>query len=344
MEQAVKCVVWDLDDTIWDGVVLEQDVPVPKAEVLRTIDVLDRRGILHAIASRGEFEPAVAHLRAHGLEELFCAVDVSWGPKSGAVRRIADTLNIGLDTVAFVDNDPVERAEVAGALPSVRCYPAESIASFPDLPELTPESITAEAAGRRALYRAERIRQSSEEVFAGSSAEFLASLGLVMTVHTAEDEDLARAHELTVRSHQLNTTGRTFGIDELRRLCRSDRHEVLVAALADRFGEYGTIGLAVSEFRGDDSVLQLLLMSCRVMSRGVGAALIQHVVDRARARGQQPCAEFVATEVNRVMLVTLRFGGFEVAATDHDRLLLRHNGIAHGGPHTDHVRIVSAVP
>ncbi|MDV7267695.1 hypothetical protein R4315_24535, partial [Rhodococcus oxybenzonivorans] len=76
----------------------------------------------------------------------------------------------------------------------------------------------------------------------------------------------------------------------------------------------------------------------------VGAALIQHVVDRARARGQQPCAEFVPTEVNRVMLVTLRFGGFEVASTDPERLLLRHNGIAHGGPNTDHVRIVSAVP
>ncbi|MFZ2174797.1 MAG: HAD-IIIC family phosphatase [Rhodococcus sp. (in: high G+C Gram-positive bacteria)] len=370
MAATVKCVVWDLDDTIWDGVVLEQDVPVPKPEVLRTITELDARGILHAVASRGEYEPAVAHLRSHGLEEMFCAIDVGWGPKSGAVRRIAETLNIGLDTIAFVDNDPVERAEVSAALPNVRCYPVEAAGSLPHLSELTPAAITEESRQRRALYRAERTRQAVEQEFQGSSAEFLTSLGLVMKVRPATEDDLDRAHELTVRSHQLNTTGRTFGIDALRQLCVSERHEVLVASLCDRFGGYGTIGLAVSEIRGEQSVLQLLLMSCRVMSRGVGTAFIRHVVERARSRGRRPYAEFVPTDVNRVMLVTLRFAGFEVVdepdtewrvretgggqsvreaagersarTTAGERiLLLCNNSRGLSGPATDHVRVLS---
>lgn len=342
MAPTVKCMVWDLDDTIWDGVVLEQDAPVPTADALRALDVLDRRGILHAVASRGEFEPAAAHLRMHGIEELFCAIDVGWGPKSEAVRRIAETLNLGLDTIAFVDNDPVERAEVSEALPPVRCYPAEQIASFPDLPELTPPAVTTEARQRRALYRAERIRKVSEQEFHGSNTEFLASLDLVMTVRRANEDDLERAHELTVRSHQLNTTGRTFGIDELRRLCASDDHEVLVASLADRFGGYGTIGLAVSEIRGENSVLQLLLMSCRVMSRGVGTALIRHVVERARARGRRALAEFVPTDVNRVMLVTLRFAGFDVVDSAPERMLLLCNDVrSAAAPNADHVTVVS---
>ncbi|MFD5746077.1 HAD-IIIC family phosphatase [Streptomyces sp. NPDC127033] len=338
MTPTVKCLVWDLDDTLWKGVVLERDDAAPTPEALRVLRTLDERGILHAVASRGEYGPAAAHLREHGVADLFCAVEVGWGPKSAAVRRIAEGLNIALDTVAFVDNDPVERAEVAAVLPEVRCYPADRLAGLPELSEFTPPVVTREARQRRELYRAERRRADAEDGFTGTGSDFLASLGLVMTVRRASEEDLARAHELTVRTHQLNTTGRTYGRAELRRLCASDRHEVLVAELRDRFGSYGTIGLTVSEFRGADSVLLLSLMSCRVMSRGVGTALIGHAVGRARAAGRRPLAEFVPTEVNRVMLVTLRFAGFAVAGTDGERVLLAHDGSV--PPHTGHVTVV----
>lgn len=340
MPPVVKCLVWDLDDTIWDGVALEHDAGAPKPDVFRALDALDQRGILHAVASRGEHEVAAAHLKLHGIDDMFSAVCVGWGAKSESVRRIAETLNIGLDTVAFVDNDAVERAEVAAALPEVRCYPAERVGELPRLPEFTPEVVTPEARQRRGLYRAERIRQRSEQEFTGTSAEFLASLRLVMTVRGATEGDLARAHELTVRTHQLNTTGQTFDEAELRRLGASDRHEVLVAQLRDRFGDYGTIGLAVTETRGTDSVLRLLLTSCRVQSRGAGAALIRHVVDRARSRALRPVAEFVPTEVNRVMLVTLRFGGFEVLDGSAEPMLLAHTGTG-ATPNTDHIEIVA---
>lgn len=312
MSTVVKCLVWDLDDTLWDGVVLEGDRPAPFPAALTTLRALDRRGILHAAASRGDRSAALAHLEAVGVAELFSALEVGWGAKSAAVARVARSLGVGLDTIAFVDNDPVERAEVTHALPAVRCYPATAVAGLPDRPEFTPAVVTDEARQRRGLYRAERRRADAERDHAGPAADFRASLGLRMTVRRATEADLARAVELTERTHQLNTTGLTYGIDELRALCAAPSHEVLVASLTDRYGSYGTIGLAVTELQGGDAVLTLLLMSCRVLNRGVGGPFLDHLVARATAAGRRAVAEFRPNDVNRMMLVTLRFAGFAV--------------------------------
>ncbi|MGW7521356.1 HAD-IIIC family phosphatase [Streptomyces sp. NPDC054796] len=321
----VKCLVWDLDDTVWDGVVVEGDPARPLPAAVAAIEALDRRGILHAVASRGDHDVAHAHLTAHGLAGYFSALEIGWGAKSEAVRRIAATLNIGLDTVAFIDNDGLELAEVRAALPEVRCYPAHRVPELAALPEFRPGTVTPEAGARRGMYRAEQARTTAQEDFAGTPEEFLTGLGLVMNVRRATGEDLARARELTVRTHQLNTTGLTYDEEQLRELAGSDTHEVLVADLEDRFGHYGTIGLSVTELTGDRAVLHLLLMSCRVMSRRVGSALLDHLVRTALARGLTPYAWFVPTEVNRIMLVTLRFAGFALAERHDGRMLLAYD-------------------
>jgi FkbH-like protein len=337
----VKCLVWDLDDTLWDGTVLEGDRPAPFPATVAALRTLDERGILHAVASRGDHDLAAAHLAAQGLDEFFTVLEIGWGAKSGAVRRIADALGISTDTIAFVDNDPLERAEVAAALPMVRRYPAQDAPALPGLPEFQVLSVTAESRERRLLYRRETRRRQAQESHTGPPARFLASLGLVLTVRRATEADLERARELTVRTHQLNTTGRTYGMEELRSLCASPRHDVLVADLTDRFGSYGTIGLALTEIAGDTSALKLLLLSCRVMSRGVGPALIGHFVRETLAAGRRPTAEFIPTDVNRIMLVNLRFSGFEVVGRTADGMVLGYAG-GEAPPATDGpVRVVT---
>lgn len=337
----VKCLVWDLDDTLWDGVLLEGDRPRPLTPAVEAVRVLDKRGILHAVASRGDRAAAVDHLAEHGLIDLFSAVEIGWGAKSDSIRRIAETLNIGLDTVAFVDNDAVERAEVVHALPMLRCYPAEQVGRLRDLVEFQPEFVTDESAQRRHLYRTEHVRRAAEREYGTRSTEFLATLGLTMTVRAATERDLARAHELTVRTHQLNTTGLTFDLAELGRLCASTDHEVLVAGLTDRFGSYGTIGLAVSELTGTDSVLKLMVVSCRVMSRGVGTALLDHLVRAAVATGRRPVAHFVPTGVNRAMLVALRFAGYHLVEQHGERLVLAVDPRLPAAPRASHVRVLA---
>ena len=318
----VKCLVWDLDNTLWDGVLLEDAVVRLRPGVRELIEELDRRGILHSVASRSDEATAIAKLEEFGLRDYFLRPQVTWNPKSWAVGRVAEALGIGTDALAFVDDDPFERQEVQFSLPAVRCLDPSDLAGLLDDSDFTPPAVTPESAQRRLMYVAAERRDRDEAEWVGPKEEFLAGLGMVFTIAAATDDDLARAEELTVRTHQLNTTGRTYSYDELRAFIESDRHLLLMASLDDRYGSYGKIGLALVEQGADAWTLKLLLMSCRVLSRGVGSVLLNHVMHRTREAGRRLRAELVPNERNRVMMVTLRFAGFREVDRDGDVVVL----------------------
>jgi FkbH-like protein len=336
--QPVKCVVWDLDHTLWDGVLLEDgEVPL-RAGVTEIIRELDARGILQSVASRNDRDAAMSRLRALGIDEYFLYPRIDWNAKGQNVAAIAEALNIGLDTFLFVDDQPFEREEVAFACPDVRTLDAAKLAGMLERPELNPAFITEDSRRRRAMYAADIRREEAEETFAGPSEEFLRSLDMRFRVAPCTEDDLQRAEELTVRTHQLNTTGYTYGYDELNAFRRSPDHLLLVADLEDRYGAYGRIGLALVEKGAEAWTLKLLLMSCRVMSRGVGTILMGHVMAEAKAAGARLRAEFRANGRNRMMLVTYRLGGFHELARDGDLLLLEHD-LEAVPPIPDYVRV-----
>lgn len=335
----VKCVVWDLDDTIWEGILLEGGGQRLRSGVRETIEELDRRGILHSVASKNEPGQALARLAELGLAEYFLHPQVTWGPKSAAVARIASALNIGLDSLAFVDDQEFEREEVSFAQPAVRCLDAGLAAALPRMEDFTPAVITAESAMRRQMYRSAIARDQAEADFEGPSAEFLASLDMVFTITPAGSDHLRRAEELTVRTHQLNSTGRMYGLEELDRLTRSDGHLVLVAELTDKFGSYGTIGLAMVDKEPAEWRIRLLLMSCRVMSRGVGTVLLNHLQERALDAGVALSADFVPTDRNRIMYVTYRFAGFAETGACADGVVLTST-LTSPPRHPDHLKVV----
>ncbi|MEV0622108.1 HAD-IIIC family phosphatase [Nonomuraea sp. NPDC050404] len=318
----MKCVVWDLDNTLWQGTLLENDRLSLKPGVNDVIATLDRRGILHSIASRNDHDAAMAMLDRFGLAEYFLAPQINWGAKSASLQAVAKELNLGLDALAFVDDEPYEREEVAFTLPQVRCFDARDLATLPERPELNPPHVTADAARRRAMYQADARRRGAEEGHAGPQESFLASLGMRLRIAPAREEDLRRAEELTVRTNQLNTTGYTYSYAELDAFRRSDDSMLLVAGLEDKFGPYGTIGLALVDLSPAGWTLKLLLMSCRVMSRGVGVVLINHIRRMARDAGVRLMAEFVRTPRNRMMYVTYKFNNFTDAGQRGEVLLL----------------------
>jgi FkbH-like protein len=247
---------------------------------------------------------------------------IGWGSKAESIRRIAERLNIGIESIAFVDDQPYELAEVAFALPEVLGVPAEAIETICARPEFTPEVVTSEASQRRHLYLSDQRRKEAEDSFSGPQEAFLASLAMRFTITQATREDLDRAQELTQRTNQLNTTGYTYGKDELAALSQSPHHMLLMAELDDRFGTYGKIGLALVEQRAEEWRIKLLLMSCRVMSRGVGSILIAYIENLARAANMRLTAEFIPTDRNRMMYVTYKFAGFEEIAREGDVRLL----------------------
>ncbi len=337
-DQSIKCVVWDLDNTIWDGILLEDDDVILRDGVTDTICELDRRGILNSIASRNEHDIAMTKLEEFGLNDYFLYPQINWNPKSLSIQTIAKSLNIGLDTFAFIDDQPFEREEVSFACPDVLCIDAANMQAVLDMPRMMPRFITPESRLRRTMYHSDVKRNQTEAEFAGPSEEFLATLDMVFRITPVAESDLQRAEELTVRTHQLNTTGYTYSYDELHDLIRSDSHFLFVASLDDKYGPYGTIGLALVKLDEAFWTIKLLLMSCRVMSRGVGTIMMSYIMSRAKEAGVRLRAEFVPNNRNRMMYITYKFAGFREVEKVADLVILE-NDQTHIQPFPEYVEV-----
>jgi methoxymalonate biosynthesis protein len=306
----IKCLIWDLDHTLWQGTLLEDpDVRLPD-EVRNVIVTLDARGILQSIASKNDHDLAWARLEELGVAEYFVHPRINWGRKSDSVTAIAEQLNFALTTIAFVDDLPSERAEVAFRAPEVRCYSADQVTSLLSRPEFRPATVTADARRRRQMYQAGIRREAEKQSFAGPDEEFLRTLDLVMTIKRADQEELSRVEELTLRTSQMNATGVHYSGEVLRRLLDDPAHEVLTVALTDRFGPHGAVGVLLLEYRDMLWHLKLLATSCRVVSFGAGAAILNWLIDQAARGGAHLAADFRPTDRNRMMEVAYRFAGF----------------------------------
>jgi methoxymalonate biosynthesis protein len=309
-ETLVKCLVWDLDNTLWTGTLLEGDQLELRPGVLDVLRELDRRGVLHAVASRNDHDPAWAQLERLGVAEYFVAAEIGWGRKPESVRRIADTLQFALTTVAFVDDQPHERAEVSLRHPEVRVYAHDQVADLPNRPEFTPAVVTPEASARRAKYRAGVARDIARQEFTGPDEDFLRSLDIRMSIVRGTPADLDRLSELTLRTSQMNATGVHYSHDDLAALTTDPDHEVLAVSLADRFGSHGAIGVMLVGREPAAWHVKLLATSCRVVSFGAGAVLLRWLTDQAARAGVHLVADFKPTDRNRIMEITYRFAGF----------------------------------
>lgn len=310
-KRVIKVLVWDLDETIWEGTLLEGDAVRVRPGVPEILATLDQRGILSSIASKNDHGVAMDKLRELGLADYFLYPQIGWSAKSVGVREIAKSINIGLDTAAFVDDQRFEREEVQHSLPEVMTLDIADLAGLTERSEFIPRFITDESSIRRQMYMADIERNQAEHEFVGPQEDFLAGLGMRLTIAPAREEDLKRAEELTMRTHQLNTTGYTYSYDELNAFRESADHLLLVADLVDKYGTYGKVGLALAEKQPQLWNIKLLLMSCRVMSRGVGTILMNHLLSEARNAGVRLLAELKPNDRNRMMQVTYRFAGFK---------------------------------
>ncbi|MDR1156764.1 MAG: HAD-IIIC family phosphatase [Oscillospiraceae bacterium] len=310
-ENKIKCVVWDLDNTIWEGILSEEDVQVVDANIVHIIKTLDSRGILQSISSKNTYERAKEKLVQFGIWEYFIYPQLNWDAKSEAMTIIAQKINIGIDTLAFVDDQEFELQEVAFTHPQILCIHVDQASKILDMDRMNPKFITCDSQNRRKMYQNDIQRDMIEKDFCGTKEDFLATLNMVLIIGLAMESDLERMEELTVRTHQLNSTGYVYSYNELKSFMTSDSHELLVAQLDDKFGEYGKIGLALIERTERVWDLKLLLMSCRVMAKGVGNVLLNLIINRARKSMVALHARFVPTEQNRVMYITYKFNGFK---------------------------------
>ena len=283
---AVKCVVWDLDDTIWSGTLIEDGIDALrlKPAAVTAIKELDRRGILHSILSKNSPEEAEAALRRFGLWEYFLFPQISWAPKSTGLPSIAQQLNVNADTFLFIDDQPFERAEMAFAHPHVEVLEAERIDTLLDHPRLAGNA-TAEASRRRLMYMEEQTRTAAacDLSVPGDIGAFLRQCDLRLELADLGPDNIGRVFELTERTNQLNYSGERLARQSLEALTQDEGRLPLVLSAADRYGDYGIIGfaqVAVPEWE-----VEHFFMSCRVQRKKVDHQFFQHLMAAAGARG-----------------------------------------------------------
>ena len=277
----VKCVAWDLDNTLWDGIIGEDglDGVTIRPNVAETIKALDRRGILNTICSKNDEALALAGLDRFGLREYFLYPKINWKPKSGNLLEISRLLNINIDTFAFVDDSAFERAEVQNTLGCVRVFADTEVDSLPEREEFQVP-VTADSVKRRAFYMSEAQRQEAlSESESGDYEAFIRSCDFRIDVAPCKtDEDVDRCHELLMRTNQLNASTNRIPRDEFRAIVSDPGKLVLRIKCDDKYGEYGTVGCLILEKKADALVCTDFVISCRAARKKVESALIMHLM------------------------------------------------------------------
>ena len=274
----IKCVVFDLDNTLWQGVLVESDTLLLRQGIISLLRDLDARGILLSIASKNDYATAWRKIVECGVSEYFVFPQISWAPKSQGIRTIAEQLNIGLDTFAFVDDSPFELEEVAQSLPQVLCLNADRIPQLLSDARFTGGK-SAEARSRRKLYQEAAIRDAARAEYGPDYVGFLVSCGITLEIAAYSDEDSERIAELIQRTNQLNFSGRKYAREQLQAILADDHLEKLVLRSSDRYGSYGTVGFAIVERA--ENVIRILdfMLSCRVQGRLLEQAFFSHILE-----------------------------------------------------------------
>ncbi len=312
-----KCVVVDLDNTLWGGVVADDGLDNLRlgahgeGEAFHRFQCylreLANRGILLAVCSKNDMKNALLPFQEHPemvlKREHFVAFMANWSDKAENIRNIREALNIGFDSMVFLDDNPFERNLVRELLPEVTVPelpedPADYVRAISELNLFEATSFSAEDVKRAELYRKEAERKEIQARFA-TVDEFLKSLDMRMTAERFDSFHLPRIAQLIQRSNQFNLTTRRRSEAECAALMNDPRWIPLYAKLADRLSDHGLISVVILERGEKHLVIRDWLMSCRVLSRGVEQCLMNEVFERARQEGLElVTGEYIPTAKN----------------------------------------------
>ena len=334
-----KCLVLDLDNTLWGGVIGEDGLGgirlggAPEGEAFvafqEQILALKSKGVILAVVSKNNEADAREPFERHPEMRLRLA-DVasfvaSWEPKSDGIRRVATQLGIGLDAIAFVDDNPAERQIIRELLPEVDVLPLPAEPALygralADYLGFETSAFTAEDANRTAQYRA-RAEGARLAADAGSIEDFYRGLRMQALVAPFDPVQLPRIAQLVGKTNQFNLTTRRHGLAELRALMDDPRCLHLSLRLRDRFADHGLVGviIGVGDDAGETLDVDTWLMSCRVLGRTADAEMLAQLSRRAAARGYQwITGTYRPTPKNGMVRELYASYGFERAGADAD--------------------------
>lgn len=313
-----KCIVLDLDNTLWGGIVGEDGFagiklgPEPPGnaflEFQKTLLSLYQRGIILAINSKNNYEEALKVIKEHPhmvlREEHFGAVRINWEDKVKNIREIAAELNIGLDSIIYVDDDPVNREYMRLGAPQVLTVelppdPSLYAKTIQELNEFSVFKITAEDTKRGRMYleqkKRDQLLQSAPDL-----QSFLEQLDLKVKIKNADDFTIPRISQLTLKTNQFNLTTKRYQEDDIKRFSQDDKYLVGCAQVEDKFGDNGITGVFIVKKDRQEWLIDTFLLSCRIMGREVEKAIMGHIINLAKKEGAQKVkAQYIPTQKNK---------------------------------------------
>lgn len=333
-----KCLVLDLDNTLWGGIAGEDgisgvrlDLSGPgrcyydfQEEILNLYD----KGILLALNSKNNQEDALEIIEKHPNMLLrkrhFSCLKINWQNKAANLKEIADELNIGLDSLVFFDDNPVEREYIKRAFPQVTVVdvpndPGRYCEVLKGIPEFEKLDVTEEDRKRNEMVEQNHKRLQNQQLFQ-SLEEYLAYLGTEITVSKADDFNIPRISQLTQKTNQFNMTTKRYQVSDIKKMLVSGDHLVYCCSVSDRFGDNGITGCCIVKLEGSTAVIDTFLLSCRVLGRNVEFAFLVDIIKKLKELDMEKVvAEYLPTEKNKANSGFYEMAGFTAVSTDENR-------------------------
>jgi FkbH-like protein len=358
---SAKCVVLDLDNTLWGGVIAEDGLagialgngPAGEAHVSfqEYLLALRSRGIILAVVSKNNDADAREPFEQHpdmrlALSDMSVFV-ANWTDKATNLRRVASELNIGLDALVFVDDNPAERQVVRQMLPEVEVIalptePAGYVRALADSLLFESAIVTADDLTRAEQYKA-RAAAAALEQETVSLEDFYASLAMEAVISPFDEMNLSRIVQLIGKTNQFNLTTRRHGLADVREFMDDDRYVTAYLRLRDRFGDHGLVALMIAEQQGEAMEIDTWLMSCRVIGRTVENAMFRRLCEAALEQGCTSVrGTFIRSAKNNIVADLFPRLGFDPISEGPEESRWAYDLSAIGLPASDHIRVAEA--
>ncbi len=314
-----RCIVLDLDNTLWGGVVGEDGFdgiklgPSPPGnayvEFQRYLLALYNQGILLAINSKNNPDDALKVIEEHPHMILrkrnFACMKINWNDKVSNMQEISNELNFGLDNMVFIDDDPVNREYMKVSLPQVLTVdlpndPSLFSKSLIEMNDFNVLKITEEDAKRGEMYIQQQKRREFEQSTTNIE-DFLKSLDLRIKIEKANEFTIPRISQLTLKTNQFNLTTKRYQEEEIRKFSKDEKVLIGCAQVQDKFGDNGITGVyIVKKDSPEEWIIDTFLLSCRVMGREIEKGILGHILKKARESGVKRIkAKFIPTKKNK---------------------------------------------
>ena len=317
-ETRKKCLILDMDNTLWGGAIGEEGVDgielSDHKEGARFYDFqkrileIKKTGIILAVVSKNNLEDVLPVFNRRDMlikKDDLVALKLSWEPKSVVIRQLATDLNIGLDSMVFVDDNPIEREEVKREIPDINVpeFPTDTT-SLSDFglqlynQYFYTDRILDEDIKKTAMYQANAERGELRRSV-GSLDDFIKSLNMNLVISIDNDESVPRVAQMTQKTNQFNETTRRYSEADIEGFMQSEDYHVITGKVSDRFGDNGIVVLCIVKLDGTVASIDEFLMSCRVMGRKVEYEFLKRIETFLAEKGYKELkAEYIPTAKN----------------------------------------------